>query len=87
MPSLFKTFQECQHYYINFLLKLSMALKVIKGHIRPPLCQNHSNTFVYVPECLMKICMTANIINTTLTYVLMDNFCPCFIYLLHSMIN
>ena len=86
MRSLFKTFQECQHYEDNFLVKLSMALKVIQDHIRPPLCQNHSSTFVYVP-ILMKVCMTANIINTTLTYVLMDNFCPCFIYLLHSMIN
>ena len=35
-----------------------MTSKVIKGHIRPLLCQNHSSTFVYGP-ILMKICMNA----------------------------
>ena len=80
-----------------------MTLKVIQGHIRSLLCQNHTNTFVYRP-ILMKICMNASImktqfemhfyvmekfcvfftlrpsnLNTTLTYVLIDNFCPCLI--------
>ena len=86
-----------------------MTSKVIQGHIRPLLCQNHSSTFVYGP-ILIKICMNANIkkthfflkyydlkchfyvmekfcifltlrpfdLITSLTYVLMDNFCPCF---------
>ena len=84
--------------------------KVIPGHMRPILCQNHSSRFVYGP-ILMKICMNANTIKTqffyeiiyelkchfyvmekfcdfftlrpsdlitTLTYVLIYNFCPCF---------
>ena len=79
-----------------------MTSKVIEGHIRPLLCENHSGTFVYGP-IFMKICINANImktqffhkcyyyvmekcctskpsdLTTTLTYVLMDNFCPCFI--------
>ena len=32
----------------------------LKDHIRPPLCQNHTSTFVYGP-ILMKICMNANV--------------------------
>ena len=47
----------------KFLIKWSMTLKVIQGHIRPPLYQNHSSTFVYGP-ILMKICMNANIMKT-----------------------
>ena len=58
-----------------------------------PLCQSHSSTFLYGP-ILMKIWMNAFTINTlfwdfftlipsdlktTLTYVLLDNFCSCFI--------
>ena len=79
-----------------------MTSKVIQGHMRPLLCQNHSSTFVYEP-ILIEICMNVSIIKThffllinvtfmlwrsftlrpsdlitTLTYVLMDNFCPCF---------
>ena len=36
--------------------KLSMTLKVMQGHKRTLLCQNHSSTFIYGP-ILMKICM------------------------------
>ena len=43
-----------------------MTLKVIQGHIRPHLRQNHSSTFVYEP-ILMKICMNANIMKTYMT--------------------
>ena len=34
-------------WWHKFLMKWSMTLKVIQGHIRPHLCQNHSSTFVY----------------------------------------
>ena len=44
-----------------------MTLKVIKGHTRPPLFQNHSSTFVYGP-ILMKICMNANITKTQFSH-------------------
>ena len=37
-----------------FLIKWSMTLKVIQGHMRPHLCQNHSSTFVY-EQSFMKI--------------------------------
>ena len=50
-----------------------MTLKVIQGHIRPHLCQNHSSTFVYGP-ILMKICMNVNIIKLYMTYNLLYNF-------------
>ena len=50
-----KNFQECQNYE---------DAKVIQGHIRLLLCQNHSSRFVYRP-ILMKICMNANIMKTT----------------------
>ena len=40
-----------------------MNSKVIQGHIRPLLYQNHSSTFVYRP-ILMKIGMNANIMKT-----------------------
>ena len=43
-----------------------MTLKVIQGHIRPPLCPNHTGTFVYGP-ILTKFCMNANIMNTQCT--------------------
>ena len=40
-----------------------MTLKVIQaGHIKPPLFQNNSSTFVYGP---MKICINANMIMKT----------------------
>ena len=42
-----------------------MALKVMQGHKRQLLCQNHSRTFVYGP-IFMKICMNANIMKTQL---------------------
>ena len=56
-----------------------MTLKVIQGHIRPSLCQNHSRTFVYGP-IFMKICMNANIMKTQfflMNYLLnvMEMFC------------
>ena len=90
-------------------IKLSLTSKVIQARIRPLLCQNHSNTFVYRP--IIKICMNGNIMTTqffhqimyvlmsllcyeevlcffftlwpsdlipTLTYVIIDNCCPCF---------
>ena len=44
-----------------------MTLKVIQGHMRPPLCQNHTSTFVY-GSILMKICMNA--------YIILSN-CKC----------
>ena len=47
----------------KFLIKWSMASKVIQGYIRPLLCKNYSSTFVYGP-ILMKICMNANIMKT-----------------------
>ena len=59
-----------------------MTLKVNHGHKRPSLYQKHSSTFVYWP-IFKRICMNANIMktqllqDTTLTYDLMDNFCPC----------
>ena len=37
--------------------------KVIEGHIRPLLCQNHSSILFYGP-ILMKICMNANVMKT-----------------------
>ena len=40
-----------------------MTSKVIKGHIRPLLCQSHSSTFVKGP-IFKKICLNANIMNT-----------------------
>ena len=43
----------------------SMTLKIIQGHIRPHLCQNHSSTFVY-RRILMKLCMNAIIKKTHL---------------------
>ena len=91
-----------------------MTTKVIQGHMRPLLCQNHFSRFVYGP-ILMKICIKANIMKTyffhqiiydlkchfyfiakfcdfftlrpydlitTLSYVLMENF--CFIYILSN---
>ena len=58
-----------------------MNSKVIRGYIRPLLCQNHSSTFVYGPN-LMKICMIANFMKThKMIYVLkyhfyvMEKFC------------
>ena len=57
-----------------------MTSKVIQGHIY----QNHSSIFVY--ELILMIIMKIFLFYfqtfwpiTTLTYVLMDNFCPCFI--------
>ena len=40
-----------------------MTSKVIHGHIRPLLCQNHSSTFISEP-ILIKIYMDANIMKT-----------------------
>ena len=57
-----------------------MTSKVIQGQIY----QNHSSIFIYGP-ILMIITRTFFFyfktfwLITTLTYVLMDNFCPCFI--------
>ena len=61
--------------------------KVIQDHIRPPLCQNHSSNFVrmqiswnnikiYVIEkfCDFFFTWRPSDLNTTLTYILMDNF-------------
>ena len=39
-----------------------MTLKVIQGHIRPPLCQNHSRRNVYGLISL-KMCLNANTMN------------------------
>ena len=57
----------------KFFIKLNMTLKVtkgllkinydLKGHKRPPSCQNHSSTYVFGP-ILIKICMNANIMKT-----------------------
>ena len=64
LNALFKTVQEYQQYKCPiFFINWSMTLKVMQGHIRPFLCQNHSGTLIYGP-ILMKICMNANIINT-----------------------
>ena len=77
----FKTFQEYQHYQdTNFSLNaVVMTSKVIQGHIRPHLCQNHSSPFIYGP--ILKICMNANIMKThyfhklyNITYVI-EKFC------------
>ena len=62
--NLFKTFQECQHYEDTNFDKMKYDLK---GHTRPPLCQNHSSTFVY-GSILMKINMNANIILLSIFY-------------------
>ena len=67
-----------------------MTLKFIQGHIRPLVCQNHSNTFVYnYEQILMEICMNANIMkihffHEIILYDLkchiyvMEKFCDCF---------
>jgi hypothetical protein len=47
----------------NFFIKWIMTSKVIQGHKRPILCENHSSTFVYGP-ILMKFCMNTNIMKT-----------------------
>ena len=55
-------FQACQHYEdVNFSLNEVFTSKVIQGHIRSLLSQNHSSTFVY-GTILMKIFMNANIL-------------------------
>ena len=47
-PDLLKTFQECKHYKEKKIeKKRSMTVKVMQGHKRPLLCQNHSSTFIY----------------------------------------
>ena len=56
-----------------------MTLKVMQGHKRPLLCQNHSSTFVYGP-ILIKICMNANIMKTHFSinlyhFYVMEKFC------------
>ena len=64
----------------NSLIRWSMTLKVIQGLIRPPLCQNHSSTFVYRP-ILMKICMNAdtifslNYIRPKMHFYVMEKLC------------
>ena len=63
MPNLLKTFKECQHYEDTIFDIMKYDLKGYQGHIIPPLCQNHSSTFVYGP-ILMKIGINANIIKT-----------------------
>ena len=50
-----------------------MASEVIKGHIGPFLCQNHSSTFVY-GSILMKISMNANITNIHFCYNMKSPF-------------
>ena len=57
----------------TFFIKWSITSKVIQGHIRTLLYQNHSSIFVYG---LMLILKTQFFYFKTLTYVLMDNFCP-----------
>ena len=62
-PNLWKPLKGCQHYEDTYFLKWSMTSKVIKGHVRPLLCQNPSSTFVYGP-ILLKIYLNVNIMKT-----------------------
>ena len=61
-PNLLKTLQECQHYEDEIFIS-----KVIQGHIRQIVCQNHSSAFVYWP-ILMKIYINAYIMKTHIFY-------------------
>ena len=90
--NLFKFFKRILTLWTLFI-KWSMTLKVIQGHKRPPLCLNHSITFVDGPILINKIwlliswrhnffikfyfILIPSDLITTLTYVLIDNFCAC----------
>ena len=62
MHKIFKLFKN-----VNIMRHIFDKKKVIQGHIRPLLCQNHSRTFVHGP-ILMKICMNANIMKTQFSH-------------------
>ena len=57
-----------------------MTSKVIQGHMRPILWQNHSSAFVYEP-ILIKICMDANIMKSYVYHVYdIEKFCDFFYF-------
>ena len=98
MPNLFKTSRISTLWRHHFLIKWSMTLKVIQGDIRHlyvKIILAHSLMdrfwwkFIWIHFYVMEklfdsFTLRPSDLNTTLTFVLMDNFCSClflFLYL------
>ena len=62
-----------------------MTLKVIQGHIRQLLCQNHYSAFIYGP-ILIKICVNANIMKTQFFHKIIYDL-KCHFYVIEKFRN